>query len=195
VTTTTRRYRCSILVCVFALASAVVMAASAMMANADENEKPTNPRRRLSDAECREIATLSAILINKQEEPFERVEAARKLGRTGAHIYSLPALLAVLRDSKDVPEVRNYAAHSITYVRDLSVIDEMIEVSTDRDHNVAYDTNVQLFNLTRGKIGSMELVDRDPTSAKRIAIHEKWKTWWKENRATAVLDWDNKGMP
>jgi len=177
------------------LASVFLMVASAIMANADEKEKPTNAKRRLSDAECREIADLSAVLINKQEEPFERVEAARKLARPGAHIYSLPALLAVLRDSKDTPDVRVAAAYSITFVEDLSVIDEMIELTADGDHNVAHDTNFQLFNLTNGKIGAGDLVDRDPANAKRVALYKKWKAWWKYNRATAVLDWDNKGMP
>lgn len=177
------------------LAAAQLIVASIGMANADDDRKPGNPRRRLPEAECREIARLSAILVDKRGDQTDRAEAARKLGRTDAHIYTMPALLAVLRDRKDAPVVRINALDSLTRVEDRSVIDELIELSTDEDHNVAYQANIRLANRTGGKIGSMELADRDPRNAKRVATYKKWKAWWNENRTTAVLDWDADSIP
>lgn len=146
-------------------------------------------KRKLSAHEEAEIRRISDEMIDKMlgEDRPDPVEMAEKYG----HVQLLPAILALVRDESEDPEMRRRAAYALDNIADRRAVDEMVELVMDKDPDIARNTADSLITLSGIGIGrGISIWDRNGEGRKKV--YRDWKNWWKRNRETATLNWDEK---
>lgn len=152
--------------------------------------------RALSPSDLALLLELSQFLIDKSNDRYDRATAADDLGRLG-HSYAVPALLAVIRDEKDIAKVRSRCVWALSVIKDKRNVEFIIDEAIGGD---LYFNG--LSNLVRFVGRPPELknsswwagVTPPPGDPKeREAYLEIWRQWWKKNRDKIELNRTERG--
>jgi HEAT repeat protein len=146
--------------------------------------------RELTEQELKELLSLTDFLIDKQKDPFDRRQAALRLGAKFRHKYATPALLAVLRDENDHVAVRQRCVMTLGRTADRRVIDYLIEALLDREMNVWIEAHRKLELLTGPQEVQLGRFGPKSDSERHKRVHKWWRDWWEAHRDDFPITWN-----
>ena len=141
----------------------------------------------------------SQYLIDKRFDDGTRERAASDLDMLG-HQYAIPALVAVLRDETDVPQVRQRCIRALRMIRDKRAVVHLIDDALGSEHRQL--VRDAMWDLTEfaGRppkladpsfVGGIKPPPEDPEQ--RSEYFKTWHDWWDKVKDDAELTRMNVG--
>jgi len=145
--------------------------------------------QKLSAQEATELVELALRIVDRKQPTPERKAAARRIGIHLPHKAAIPALLRIVRDSKDNEDVRYWALTALSQIADNSVITLLIDTLKDRAPNIRARADEQLKKLAGWKSPHSISVYRQDISAKELDLAvSSWRQWWKNTQPKFKFD-------
>ncbi len=137
------------------------------------------------------------LLDHRFDDP-ERKAAADWLGTMG-HVYCIPPLLAVLRDSEETSELRARCVICLSRIADKRIVEPLIDAMTDDDKNVAchawMQLNMALFADGKEAPPAYGNGDYNFDLEWRKERQRLYRQWWEKNRDRATVSRAGMGGP
>ncbi|MBW3539253.1 MAG: HEAT repeat domain-containing protein [Planctomycetes bacterium] len=164
-----------VVICLAAIATTLVSAEEAPVAA----PRP-DVSRRLTLSELDQLLRAADIAVDVHQSWDLRIKAIVRLGETRSR-YARPALLAVLHRADSDQGLRGTAAFALANIDDVSVVDDLVDLLTDNNDQVASVAAKGLQSITRRE-GHAERLPAGANSPARVEIQDNWRLWWKMNR-------------
>ena len=155
----------------------------------DLTQEAVDPKRPLSIRDLSLLLRLSNFLIDGGNALEDRTSAATALGWL-QHRRSLPALLAVMRNSEENKELRGACAEALGYVLDPATVGYLIHDGLAADEKfVRGKSDLSLNRMVVGpdpprwpEVPKGQLMHKNISEDEHHRQMLRWKDWWRRNQ-------------